>query len=115
MIPAHSIADADCLRVATASLLELNPRRMPHFIRRPGNWLDVWQAWLNARGLRIRTHYFRTLADAPKGYWIAIVDEDPTDGWSHALVMRGRRVAHDLYTPKGERRKYVCGYTIEPA
>jgi len=115
--PAHSIAEDDCLRTATASILDMNPRRVPHFVRRKRKgeyWFDVWDAWLRSRGLRAVPHYFATLADAPSGWWIAITDEDPTDDWTHALVMRGRRVAWDAQPNPPRRRNYIQGYTIEP-
>jgi hypothetical protein len=118
MTPARSLADDDCLRVATASILDMHPRRVPHFIkrmRRNEYWPDVWNSWLAKRGLQARSFGVNTLADAPKGHWIAIVDPDPTDGWSHALVMRGRRVAHDpTYEGERIRRNYICGFVLEP-
>ena len=117
MTPAHSIADGDCLRTATASILDLNPRRVPHFIermRKDDYWVDVWAAWLRKRGLRPVRHCINTLADAPKGWWIAITDEDPFDYETHALVMRGRRVAFDAQENPPLRRNYIEGYTLEP-
>jgi len=114
--PAYSIAEDDCLRTSTASILDVSPERVPHFVKRHGsNWYIHWAIWLAKRhGLFPRRVSFKRLADAPRGYWIAIVDYNPTSDCTHAIVMRGRRVVWDAAEyDEPKRHSYLYGYVLE--
>jgi len=114
--PAYSIAEDDCLRTSTAAILDVDPTRVPHFVKRHGgNWYKHWAEWL-AKHHRLfpRRIHFDRLADAPRGHWIAIVDYNPSDDCTHAIVMRGSKVAWDAVEyDKPKRHSYICGYVLE--
>lgn len=126
MKPAETIpgVNHDCLRLCVASILEMHPRRVPHFVKRWDAWLPELCRWLERRGYTLTAFHLEGLGGlrapwVPKGYWIAIVDNsgpEPSSwgsGSSHAIVMRGRRKVYD--PQEGEfdkRRRYFCGYQI---
>lgn len=124
MKPAQPLATSynDCLRLSLASILELHPRRVPDFVKRYGdNWEREVEKWLARRNLKwycfgISDYGNLSLPWIPRGYWIAIVDNDDIAMESHAIVMKGRRKVYDPgewdLTKFTKRRRYFCGYEI---
>lgn len=112
----------DCLRMCVAAIMEVSPRRVPHFVRHYDNdWCAGLEKWLSDRGYtlwRFSVKYCGGLAhrSVPKGYWIAVVDNERFDpDTAHAIVMKGRRVAYDPYpNPDAKRHVYHSGYEITP-
>lgn len=87
---------SDCVRAATASILELDRDDVPHFVRdNPGHeWYEHWEAWLLARGHRaVMLH---GPWDAPPrllGHYLA--SGMTPRGTKHMVVMRDGVLAHD--------------------
>jgi hypothetical protein len=44
----------DCMRTAVASLLDLPPEAVPHFVLFDREWFTAFNMWLAQRGLRIK-------------------------------------------------------------
>ena len=58
MKPVMQSETDDCLRACVASVLDLHPGEVPHFVAESG--LDSWSAvlsWLGERGMDLEIHY----------------------------------------------------------
>lgn len=86
----------DCVRAATASLLDLKREEVPHFVRdEPGNtWYDTWEKWIKDRGHSI-TVFHQPWSNPPKllGYYLA--SGHSNRGTRHMIVMKDGVLSHD--------------------
>ncbi len=88
-----------------------------------GSELEAGSRELAARaGLKVRWFLLDSISrdEVPAGYWIAIVRSYPDEEgyWTHARVMRGRRIAHDpAEIARSRPRRYLLGFEVfaEPA
>jgi len=103
--PPH--ATGDCLRACVASIFDLPPEEVPHFvdgeyrpIGEPG-WSPWWiqlQAWLHERGFGL----FFALIQEPEKHWGElnmdfhyVLGGYAKSGLPHSVVARGREIVHD--------------------
>ena len=88
----------DCFRACLASFLELpNDERLPDGYESVSPWDD----WLEQFGMTL--NYSQT-AIWREGYWVASVkSKNYSDGTTHAIIMKGHKVAFDPSTKKRYR------------
>jgi hypothetical protein len=115
MIPTVMEGADLCLETALASLLERED--VPCFAGWGASWQYGVGCWLRTIGRKARWFSVNDLGrDAvPAGHWMAVVVSDRNEGplWTHARVMRGRRIAFDPgETARSRRRRYLLGLEI---
>ena len=86
----------DCVRAVTASILELDPKDVPHFVKnQPGSdWYDTWEDFMI-------THKVRPImlippwnsVPRPRGYYLA--SGPAPRGCKHIIIMKDGQIAHD--------------------
>lgn len=89
----------DCVRAATASVLELSREDVPHFVRdNPGSdgagWYDDWERFMVSRGVQpVIMLGPWDKPPRPSGYYLA---SGPSPrGKKHMVVMWDGKLAHD--------------------
>lgn len=86
----------DCVRAATASVLDLDREEVPHFLReKPGSdWYEDWELFMIEHGVRpIMIHVPWNSPPKPTGYYLA---SGPSPrGFKHMVVMWDGKLAHD--------------------
>lgn len=89
----------DCVRAVTASILELDPKDVPHFVKlQPGpDWFDDWEQFMINHGVtpKITTKYEwkDNNIPIPKGYYFA---SGPANrGCKHIVIMKDGNLIHD--------------------
>lgn len=86
----------DCVRAITASILELESKDVPHFVKeQPGSdWYDTWEAFMISHG--VNPIMITPPWDKPPkltGYSLA---SGPADrGCKHIVIMWNGELAHD--------------------
>ena len=114
----------DCMRACLTSMLDItNTHKLPNFTEKTkqghhNGGVAKWRKLLNEMGLDL-------VYDQKKiwrsGYWIASVLSKNYEAGSHAIVMKGDKVAHDPSTKKRYKTginllgksKVMGGYWIE--
>jgi hypothetical protein len=86
----------DCVRAVTASILELDPKDVPHFVKiNPGSdWYEDWEAFMKKHGVtpHMLIGPWKTLPYIT-GYYLA---SGPAErGCKHIVIMRNGKVVHD--------------------
>jgi len=94
----------DCMRACVASILELDPKDVPHFAE---DWPRSWFAWERARSLFLMTH-----DKAPAGYSIA--NGDGPRGVKHSVIHLDGKMVHDPHPSRAGLLSVEWWYTIEP-
>jgi hypothetical protein len=89
--------NGDCMRASLTSILDLpnDPKKIP--LSGAADWWKTAPKFLRKFGLVLR---YDEKAFWKQGYWMASVKSLNFEGGSHAIVMRGTRVAHDPSTKK---------------
>ena len=86
----------DCVRAVTASILELDPKNVPHFVKnQPGfDWYDTWEQFMINNGIKpimITPPWDRPAK--PSGYYLA--SGPAKRGCKHIVIMWDGNVVHD--------------------
>jgi hypothetical protein len=88
----------DCVRAVTASILELDPKDVPHFVKlNPGSdWYEDWEQFMIDHG-KTPTICWMLCEDGvppiPRGYYLA---SGPAErGCKHIVIMHEGKLAHD--------------------
>lgn len=86
----------DCIRAITASILELEAKDVPHFVKdQPGSdWYDTWEEFMIKHGITpIMITPPWEKVPKPVGYYLA---SGPAErGCKHIVIMCGGKVVHD--------------------
>lgn len=87
----------DCVRAITASLLELNPKDVPHFVKeQPGSdWYDTWENFMIEHDMKpiMLPGPWEKYPPKPRGYYLA---SGPAErGCKHIVIMYDGKVVHD--------------------
>ena len=88
----------DCVRAVTASILELDSKDVPHFVKiNPGfDWFDDWERFMNNHGVNVNILYkpWRfNKTPVPKGYYLA--SGPAKRGCKHIVIMKDNKLEHD--------------------
>lgn len=99
----------DCMRTAVAALLDLPTEAVPHFVlfEAPGVWFQVFNMWLEGRGLRIKP-----LARGAVDRQCLAIGMSPR-GVEHVVVWGPDGLVHDPHPSRAgiEARQF---WAIEP-
>jgi hypothetical protein len=91
----------DCVRAVTASILEMNPKDVPHFVKdQPGDeWYNTWERFMISHGTKpIMITPPWEKVPKPSGYYLA---SGPAErGCRHLVIMWDGKLAHDPH-PSG--------------
>ena len=88
----------DCVRAVTASILELDPKDVPHFVKlKPGSdWYDDWEQFMISHGttpVLVTGPWENDKPPVPLRYYLA---SGPADrGCKHIVIMENGKLAHD--------------------
>lgn len=88
----------DCVRAITASILELDAKNVPHFVKlKPGHeWYDDWEKFMQDHGVNpilIPGPWENGIIPKPLRYYLA---SGPADrGCKHIVIMHDGKLAHD--------------------
>lgn len=102
----------DCVRAATATLLNLPIAAVPHFVAaHGGQWRTAWERWLDERDLIVVELDPR---QRPLGFFLAVGPTERTgrgNNVSHMIVMHGGGIGHDPHPSRagltGVERVYL--------
>lgn len=86
----------DCVRAVTASILELESKDVPHFVKeQPGSdWYDTWEQFMIKHGVEpIMLTPPWNKVPKPLGYYLA---SGPANrGCKHIVIMLDGKIIHD--------------------
>lgn len=87
----------DCVRAVTASILELDPKDVPHFVQlKPGfEWYDDWEQFMINHGINPKMIIIGPFDKIPKlsGYYLA--SGPAARNCKHLVIMKDGVLAHD--------------------
>lgn len=92
----------DCVRAITASILELEAKDVPHFVKdQPGSdWYETWEQFMIDHGTKpIMITPPWNKVPKPLGYYLA---SGPANrGCKHIVIMHDGKIVHDPH-PSGD-------------
>lgn len=109
MVDSGRAEPGDCMRAAIASILELDPTLVPHFVSyRMCETTDPWLWWWALVGWTYTVGIRTTFAVEPPAGWSVVSGIGPR-GYGHVVVAYDGEVVHDPH-PEGGGLVSIDGY-----
>jgi hypothetical protein len=105
----------DCVRAVTASILELSPTDVPHFVKNQpeDEWYDTWEQFMVAHGVKPIMIISGDIPPRPRGYYLA---SGPADrGCKHIVIMNDGKLVHDPHPSRAGLTKIEVVWMLKYA
>lgn len=104
----------DCFRACVASILEVKPEAVPHFILHGSRWFRIATSFLYHLDREIEWNQGE-IKGMPLDTWvIATVHSPRREGTLHSVIMRNGKMVHDPHPSRAYGQYAGDWYTITP-